>query len=106
RPQVPDALPGFRRAVEELHGRGQLLGLLCQLPQSAHNKAPVRRWLETLADELSGLGLAVEFRHRSWAVPEVPPWLGERHVDLVSVDVPELPGLYPPGLVRSGPPLH
>jgi uncharacterized protein YecE (DUF72 family) len=101
--QVPDDLPGFRRAAEELRQRGQLLGLLCQLPQSAHNKAPVRRWLETLADELSGLGLAVEFRHRSWAVPEVAPWLAGRHVDLVSVDVPDLPGLYPRGLVRSGP---
>src|SRR6266404_1110676 len=26
-------IAGFRQAVDELHGRGRLLGLLCQLPQ-------------------------------------------------------------------------
>jgi uncharacterized protein YecE (DUF72 family) len=100
--QKTDNLPGFRRAVEELRRRDQLLGVLCQLPQSTHNNAPARRWVERLAEELSDLELAVEFRHRSWAVPEVAPWLKEQHVDLVSVDVPNLQGLYPRGMVHSG----
>ena len=104
--QTTDDLSGFRRAALELRQRGQLLGLLCQLPQATHYKAPARRWLEFLAGELFDLGLAVEFRHRSWAVPDVAPWLAERHVDLVSVDVPELPGLYPRGMVRSGPTVY
>jgi uncharacterized protein YecE (DUF72 family) len=98
-----DDLPTFRRAAEALAERQQLAGLLCQLPQSAHNKAPVRRWLQALAGELGHLDLAVEFRHHSWAGPEVPPWLAELGVDLVAVDAPDLPGLYPSGWVQSGP---
>jgi uncharacterized protein YecE (DUF72 family) len=96
-------LPGFRLAAEALARRDQLAGLLCQLPQSAHNKAPVRAWLKVLAEELAHLDLAVEFRHHSWAVPEVPAWLGELGLDLVAVDAPALPGLYPAGWVQSGP---
>ncbi len=95
-------LPGFRLAVEELQRRGKLLGVLAQLPQSAHDRPADRAWVETLAEELHGLDLAVEFRHRSWAAADVPPWLKEQSVDLVSVDVPNLPGLFPPGLVQSG----
>jgi uncharacterized protein YecE (DUF72 family) len=99
--QRPDDVPGFRDAVDVLRRRGQLLGVLCQLPQATHNKPNARRWLENLIDDLSGLNLAVEFRHRSWARAEVAPWLAELGVELVSVDVPELPGLFPRGLVRS-----
>src|SRR5262249_21689573 len=33
--------------------------------------------------------------------PDVAPWLAERQVDLVSVDVPDIPALYPRGLVQS-----
>jgi uncharacterized protein YecE (DUF72 family) len=94
---------GFRKAVEALQERGQLLGLLCQLPQSAHCNGAARSWLEELNHQLPGLGLAVEFRHRSWARPEVPRWLADHAIDLVAVDVPGLPALYPRGLVASGP---
>jgi uncharacterized protein YecE (DUF72 family) len=99
--QSTEDLTGFRDAVHELRRRDRLLGLLCQLPQATHNKPGPRRWIERLGRELAGLGLAVEFRHRSWAEPEVAPWLAEQGVGLVSVDVPSLPGLYPRGLVRS-----
>src|SRR5207248_1892373 len=68
----PRDLPGFRHAVEGLAQRHQLAGLLCQLPQSAHNTAEVRGWLKTLAGELSDLRLAVEVRHRSWARAGLP----------------------------------
>lgn len=95
-------LPGFRRAVEQLHRRQKLMGLLCQLPQACHDGPSARDWIARLGDGLGGLGLAVEFRHRSWARDDVPGWLGARGLDLVSVDVPNLPGLYPRGLVRSG----
>jgi uncharacterized protein YecE (DUF72 family) len=33
----------------------------------------------------------------------VPHWLAEHGLDLVAVDVPPLPGLYPSGWVHSGP---
>ena len=96
-------LAGFRQAVDELRDRGRLLGLLCQLPQSNHYGRHQLAWLDLLAGELPGRGLAVEFRHRSWARPDVPEWLGRRGLDVVAVDVPDLPALYPRGLVQSGP---
>jgi uncharacterized protein YecE (DUF72 family) len=98
----PEELPGFRRAAEELQRRGQLMSLLCQLPQATHNEKHHRAWLEMLSRELAGLPLAVEFRHRSWSEPDVPTWLAAHHFELVSVDVPDIPALFPSGLVRSG----
>lgn len=95
-----DLLP-FRQALAPLRQRGQLLGLLCQLPQASHNTAEARAWIERLAEELGNDRLAIEFRHRSWTAPDVPHWLAQCGLDLVSVDVPNLPGLYPTGLVRS-----
>src|SRR5262249_18625747 len=99
----PRDLPAFRDAVDALHDRGQLAGLLCQLPQSTHQGPKPRAWLEDLGRELAGRRLAGEFRHRSWARAEVPDWLREHDIDLVSVDVPPIPNLYPTGLVQSGP---
>src|SRR5205807_5266600 len=37
-----------------------------------------------------------------WARADIPEWLREHAIDLVSVDVPDLPGLYPRGLILSG----
>jgi uncharacterized protein YecE (DUF72 family) len=96
------ALAPFRDAIAALHERGRLLGLLCQLPQAAHHDPPGLAWLDVLARELAPYRLAVEFRHHSWARPGVAPWLEERGVELVSVDVPNLPGIYPSGLERAG----
>ncbi|HMC63826.1 MAG TPA: DUF72 domain-containing protein [Gemmataceae bacterium] len=95
-------LAGFRVAVEDLRRRNQLLGLLCQLPQSFHENGENRDWLTLLARAFAGCPLAVEFRHSSWFREDVPAWLGEQGLDLVSVDVPDLPQLYPRGLVPSG----
>jgi uncharacterized protein YecE (DUF72 family) len=100
--QKTDDLPLFRESAEALRSRGQLTGLLCQLPQKTHNTSENRAWIERLTSDLGGFSLAVEFRHRSWFEPEVPRWLADRKIDLVSVDAPDLPGLYPSGLVRSG----
>ncbi len=101
--QDPRELTAFRRAAEALRERGRLLGLLCQLPQSVHDTMKHRAWLERLTRELGDCGLAVEFRHRSWAGPEVAAWLAERGADVVSVDVPDIHALYPRGLVQVGP---
>ena len=98
----PRGIESFRCAAEELRRRDRLLGLLCQFPPSAHDNRRSREWLETLGRELAGLSPAVEFRHRSWANPDVPGWLRDHGLDLVSVDVPDRPGLYPRGLVVSG----
>lgn len=102
----PRELDAFRYAVEELRRREQLLGLLCQLPQATHDTRQNRTWLQFLGRELQPYGLAVEFRHQSWSRPDVAPWLAEQDVDLVSVDAPDIPALYPRGLVRSTPRLY
>lgn len=102
----PRDLPGFRLAVAELQQRGQLAGVLCQLPQSAHNNPKQRGWLDRLTGELMGYRMAVEFRHRSWHSPEIAEWLRQASVDLVSVDVPDVPALYPSGLVQSTPRIY
>jgi uncharacterized protein YecE (DUF72 family) len=100
--QDPAELAGFRRAALALKQRHQLLGLLCQLPQSTHYADKTLQWLRRLAAALGDMRLSVEFRHVSWAHPEVPDWLAEHGLDLVAVDVPDLPALYPRGWVRSG----
>ena len=89
--------------MTELQRHGKLLGLLCQLPQAVHHDETSRRWLEMLARELAGFPLAVEFRHRSWLRPDIPAWLQDHRMGLVAVDVPDIPALYPRGLVREGP---
>jgi uncharacterized protein YecE (DUF72 family) len=102
----PADLPGFRQAVEVVRSRGKLLGLLCQLPQATRYGRKALAWLERLGGELLGLGMAVEFRHRSWNREDVAVWLAKRQIDLVSVDAPDLPGLFPRGLVHSTPNLY
>jgi uncharacterized protein YecE (DUF72 family) len=94
-------LPGFRHAVEGLAEREQLAGLLCQFPQATHCTRRACDWITTLAKELGHLRLALEFRHRSWNRPGLPAWLAEKDIDLVAVDAPDLPGLFPRGWVQS-----
>ena len=83
------------------------MGLLCQLPQSTHNKPPHRAWLARLGNALGHLHLAVEFRHRSWATPELVSWLQEHQLELVSVDAPPpIATLFPSGLLAATPRLY
>lgn len=100
--QRTDDLATFRDAVAELQRRQQLMGLLCQMPQSAHYDKKSLKWLQTLGGELSGFRMAVELRHRSWLREDMPGLLAAHHLDLVSVDVPDLPALFPRGWVQSG----
>lgn len=91
----------FRAALKPVRERGMLLGLLAQYPQRFHDEPANRQHVEELAERFAGHALAVEFRHRSWANPEVPSWLRVHGLHLVSVDAPALPGLYPTGLMQS-----
>ncbi len=96
-------IPAFREALQSLRDRKQLMGLLCQLPQSFHHGKDETAWLERVRRELPDDPLAVEFRHRSWFRADVPEWLEKQRLELVGVDVPDIDALYPRGLVRSGP---
>jgi uncharacterized protein YecE (DUF72 family) len=91
----------FRAAIDVLHREGRLCALLAQFPQQFHNDNESSTHLETLAERFAGYPLAVEFRHRSWAQPEITEWLRTRGLHLVSVDVPPIHTLFPTGLVQS-----
>ena len=99
--ESPRDLVGFREAVEAMAEHDCVSGLLCQLPQASHNNASHRKWIERLAQNLGSYRMAVEFRHYSWHRPEINKWLGNLGLDLVSVDVPDIPALYPRGLIQS-----
>ncbi len=86
-------LKAYRKGIEPL--RKQLAAILIQLPPYFKWTPANRRYLAELLDGLQGLPLAVEFRHVSWARDSVFAELERRQVTLVTVDAPELPGLFP-----------
>lgn len=86
----------FRQGIAPLVEDGKLLCILIQLPPYFDRSVAHRNYLAALMDELSGLPLAVEFRHKSWAVDRVFHELEKRNVALVNVDVPNLETLFPP----------
>ncbi len=95
----------FRNGIAPLVQAGRLLAVLIQLPPSFKRDRQHRLYLSQLLETLAGLPLAVEFRHRSWAVDRVFVELENRGVTLVTVDVPNLPDLFPPLDVVTNPDL-
>lgn len=85
----------YREGISPLVQAGQLAAVLVQFSFSFRRTLHNRKYLAALLDKLEGLPLAVEFRHRSWAVDRVFSELERRNITLVSVDEPDLPGLFP-----------
>jgi len=85
----------YRQGIEPLIKTQKLLCVLIQLPPYFKRTPDMRSYLAALLDELAGLPLAVEFRHDSWVNDKVFSELERRKVTLVSVDEPDLPGLFP-----------
>ena len=103
--QWPAQADLFRDGVAPLVQARQLAAVLAQLPPQFTRTPDNRKYLAALLDRLSDLPLAVEFRHRSWAVDSVFGELQRRNVTLATVDVPDLPGLFPPLNVVTNPDL-
>ena len=95
RQQWRDQVVSYREGIVPLVQAGQLLAVLIQLPPSFLRTTSNRTYLAALLDELHGLPLAVEFRHRSWASDRVFSELERRQVTLVGVDAPGLSNLFP-----------
>jgi uncharacterized protein YecE (DUF72 family) len=93
--QWPGQAACYRDGIAPLVQTGQLAAVLVQLPPWFHRTPAHRRHLAALLDTLADLPLAVEFRHRSWAVDSVFAELERRRVTLVAVDAPALPDLFP-----------
>jgi len=95
----------YRDGMAPLRQSNQLAAVLVQLPPGFDRTLRHRRYLAQLFDALCDLPLAVEFRHRSWACDPVYAELQRRRVTLVTVDVPDLPGLFPAVDVVTNPEL-
>jgi uncharacterized protein YecE (DUF72 family) len=85
----------YRDGIAPLIQARKLAAILLQFPPSFARAPQNRRYLAALLDELDGLPLAVEFRHASWATNRVFDELERRRITLVTVDEPDLPGLFP-----------
>ncbi len=85
----------YRQGIEPLIQSKKLLCILIQLPPWFKRSIKFRHYLAALLDELSGLPIAVEFRHDSWVNDKVFYEFEKRKITLVSVDAPDLPGLFP-----------
>ena len=85
----------YRDGIAPLLQARKLVAVLLQFPPSFVRAPQSRRYLAALLDELDGLPLAVEFRHASWATDRVFAEFERRRTTLVTVDEPELPGLFP-----------
>jgi len=86
----------YREGIAPLIQSGRLRAVLIQLPPTFVRSVDNRIYLAALLDELGDLPLAIEFRHASWVSERVVAELERRRVTLVSVDIPTLPGLFPP----------
>jgi uncharacterized protein YecE (DUF72 family) len=85
----------YREGISILIQSGQLMAILAQFPPKFDRTLNNRKFLAELLDELEGVPLAVEFRHRSWANDRVFAELERRKITMVTVDAPSLPGLFP-----------
>jgi uncharacterized protein YecE (DUF72 family) len=85
----------YRSGIAPLVQSRQLLAVLIHFGATFDRSAKNRSYLGALLSELDGLPLAVEFRNSAWANDKVFAELARRRVSLVTVDAPELDGLFP-----------
>jgi len=73
----------------------RLAAVLLQFPETFDRSIGNRRLLTALLAHLTGLPLAIEFRHRSWATDRVFAEMEKRQIALVIPDVPSFSDLFP-----------
>ena len=91
----PGAFEQFRQGLQPLLESGKFGCVLAQFPYGFANGLQNREYLLKVIDRLKDLHLVVEFRHRSWVVPEILDLLRKQGVGLCVVDEPALPKLMP-----------
>ncbi len=92
----PSLYREFLAVLEPLKAAGKYDGLLAQFPWGFKRTREGLEHLAALRERLPGEPLFVEFRHDSWATPELEPWLSEHRLGYCVVDEPRLSGLMPP----------
>ena len=98
----PQLVRDFRAALEPLKAAGKYEGLLAQFPWRFRRTRESESHLAALRDSLAGEPLFVEFRHASWAAPDLAGWLRDRRLGYCAVDEPPLAGLMPPLAMVTG----
>jgi uncharacterized protein YecE (DUF72 family) len=98
----PALVRDFLAVLEPLKAAGKYEGLLAQFPWSFRRTAQNESYLTTLRQALAGEPLFIEFRHASWAVPDLADWLRGRRLGFCAVDEPRLEGLMPPVSMVTG----
>jgi uncharacterized protein YecE (DUF72 family) len=84
----PQAARKFKADIAPLSASGSLGGVLVQFPSRLHACGELAEYLCGLAEELAGLPLVLEPRHRSWFKPEWRERLAGLPVALCGVDAP------------------
>ena len=92
----PSLVSGFRAALEPLKAAGKYEGLLAQFPWGFRRAPENESHLAALRDALAGAPLFVEFRHASWALPDMQERLRGMSLGFCAVDEPALASLMPP----------
>jgi uncharacterized protein YecE (DUF72 family) len=85
----------YREGLTPVLEAGRLEKVLFQFPYSFHYEDDNRRYLAKLLDYFKDVPCAVEFRGADWFTESVFEALRDRGISLVSLDMPELPGLPP-----------
>ncbi len=98
----PGLVRDFRAVLEPLKAAGKYDGLLAQFPWGFKRTEANEAHLAALREALPGEPLFVEFRHDSWAAPDVGDLLRARGLGFCAVDEPALAGLMPPVTMVTG----
>lgn len=98
RTNVGESMRQLLNSLEPLRESGKLLGLLAQFPASFHAAEANLSYLRDVQQLAADVPLSVEFRHRTWDLPEVLEQLREAGLTWVSADEPGLPDLMPTNL--------
>jgi uncharacterized protein YecE (DUF72 family) len=108
---IGDAIEArFRTLIEPLQAAGRLGCVMLQFPPWFSATRKHARWIEEVGERWSGVPLSVEFRHRSWLLPErrerVLELLRARRMSYVVVDEPDVAaGGVPPLVAVTNPEL-
>lgn len=92
----------FTEAIAPLREARPMDGLLAQFPWAFRRTAENETLLRRMRERLAGENLFVEFRHDSWATPDLAACLEDIGLGYCSVDEPALDGLMPPIGLRTG----
>jgi len=101
--QHPELIDQFKDSLCPLQEASKLECILLQFPWSFKCSQDSVRHLEYLHEQLTGIPVAVEFRHRSWINDRTFYLLEKMGMAFVCVDEPQFASLVPPVCRKTAP---